>query len=199
MGLAYIDRYSRFTRIRTIYDLLTKSVNSVFAENFIDYLSNSETTWGSPKTVILLEVSEFKKHLKKFVKTSEHCIINQTDTKGIAVTNAEKREKIMTQMPKSNFEVVSSDSLFEEIENISGVSSSQVEDYINDRMNNDLEASGQGWEYGLVYLKTINETVKEDVKNYEEGEDDDAVLISDALNRILETNDPETLVSFQGW
>ena len=73
MGLAYIDRYSRFTRIRTIYDLLTKSVNSVFAENFIDYLSNSETTWGSPKTVILLEVSEFKKHLKKFVKTSEHC------------------------------------------------------------------------------------------------------------------------------
>ena len=103
----------------------------------------------------------------------------------------------MPKMPTNNLEVVSSDSLFEEIENISGVSSSQVEDYINDRMNNGLEASGQGWEYGLVYLKTINETVKEDV--YEEGEDDDAVLISDALNRILETNDPETLISFQGW
>lgn len=105
----------------------------------------------------------------------------------------------MPKMPTNNLEVVSSDSLFEEIENISGVSSSQVEDYINDRMNNDLEASGQGWEYGLVYLKTINETVKEDVKNYGEGEDDDAVLISDALNTILETNDPETLVSFPGW
>ena len=73
MSLAYIDRYSRFARIRTIYDLLTKSVSSVFAENFIDYLSNSETTWGSPKTVTLLEVSEFKKHLKKFAETSEHC------------------------------------------------------------------------------------------------------------------------------
>ena len=105
----------------------------------------------------------------------------------------------MPKMPTNNLEVVSDESLFDAIAEASGLESDTVKDYITDRVNQDIEANGQGWEYGLIYLSSINKAVQDDVKNYEEGEDDDAVLISDALNTILETNDPETLVSFQGW
>ena len=105
----------------------------------------------------------------------------------------------MTQMLKSNFEVVSDESLFDAIAEASGLESDIVKDYITDRVNQDIEANGQGWEYGLIYLSSINKAVQDDIMDYEEGEDDDALLISDALNTILETNDPETLVSFQGW
>lgn len=105
----------------------------------------------------------------------------------------------MTQMLKSNFEVVSDESLFDAIAEASGLESDTVKDYITDRINQDIEANGQGWEYGLIYLSSINKAVQDDVKNYEEGEDDDAVLIADTLTKLLETNDPETLISFQGW
>ena len=79
MHLAYEDRYD-YHRIHTITyaiknalecfrynnSTLQFSINN-FIEEFFEYLSNTDVTWGSYKTVTLLEISEFKMHFKNFL------------------------------------------------------------------------------------------------------------------------------------
>lgn len=99
----------------------------------------------------------------------------------------------------TSFNTILFDAFVIVVSELSKVEESTIENYLNDRINQDLDANGCGWEYGLIYLKTLVETVKNDIESLNEDEDKDAELIYDALKQLLENNCPETFIAIQGW
>lgn len=55
-----------FRPIPTITQTLKKVFNVEQIEDFFEYLSCGDTTWGSYKTITLLEVTKFKTELKNY-------------------------------------------------------------------------------------------------------------------------------------
>ena len=66
--LANVTKDYVVTPICEITTIMRKAINYTIAHDFLDYLSNTDVTWGSHNTITLLHKDEFKKHLKEFLK-----------------------------------------------------------------------------------------------------------------------------------